>query len=171
MQNKLFIIILFVAFVGCSSEKVTESNNSINIFDMKNNLPVIINNQKQSARLSVVENINNIPDAKSYNLKNAFIKFPLKKNWELNTNQIIDDKNPYLPDPIYFSPNLFLLNNHGILFKIETKNGKIVWKKSIFNNLEDTIIGTPAISAKLSNDGEVTIYAHNGYNQIIAMYS
>ena len=41
--------------------------------------------------------------------------------------------------------------------------------KSIFKNLENTIIGTPALSGKLSNDGKVTIYAHNGSNEFLAL--
>ena len=67
------------------------------------------------------------------------------------------------------SENLFLLNNYGILFKIEANNGKVLWKKSIFKNLEDTIIGTPALSGKLSSDGTITIYAHNGFDEILAL--
>ena len=92
-----------------------------------------------------------------------------KKKWQVDTKQKINDKNPYLPDLIYLSQNIFLLNNHGVLLKIEAKNGKIIWKKSIFKNLEDTIIGTPAISGKLSNDGKVTLYAHNGFDEILAL--
>ena len=122
-----------------------------------------------AVKLDIVSDIYNISNAKSYNLTNASIKLPLKKKWQVDTNQAIDDKNPYLPDLIYMSKNIFLLNNHGVLFKIETKDGKIVWKKQIFENLEDTIIGTPAISGKLTNDGKLTIFAHNGFNKILAL--
>ena len=167
MQNKNLLIITFALFLGCSSDKDTKLQNAVNIFNNDNELSSIIN-QKQDAKLDVVRDIKNISNAKSYNLTNSFIKFPLSKSWQVNTNQMIDDKNPYLPDPIYLSQNLFLLNNYGILYKIEAKNGKIIWKKSIFKNLENTIIGTPALSGKLSNDGKVTIYAHNGYDEILA---
>ena len=169
MQNKLFLNIIFLAFLGCASDKVTEIDNAINIFDNKNDLPVIINDKKKDAKLDIISEIKNISNAKSYNLTNSFIKLPLKKKWQVDTDQIIDDKNPYLPDLIYLAQNIFLLNNHGVLFKIETKNGKILWKKSIFEKLEDTIIGTPALSGKLSNDGKITIYAHNGSNEILAL--
>ena len=37
---------------------------------------------------------------------NSLIKFPLKKIWQVNTDQEIDDENPYLPDPIYLSQNV-----------------------------------------------------------------
>ena len=168
MQNKNLLIITFALFLGCSSDKDTKLQNAVNIFNNDNELSSIIN-QKQDAKLDVVRDIKNISNAKSYNLTNSFIKFPLSKSWQVNTNQMIDDKNPYLPDPIYLSQNLFLLNNYGILYKIKAKNGKIVWKKSIFKNLENTIIGTPALSGKLSSDGRVTIYAHNGYDEIRAI--
>ena len=168
MQNKNLLIITFALFLGCSSDKDTKLQNAVNIFNNDNELLSIIN-QKQDAKLDVVRDIKNIFNAKSYNLTNSFIKFPLSKSWQVNTNQMIDDKNPYLPDPIYLSQNLFLLNNYGILYKIEANKGKLIWNKSIFKNLENTIIGTPAISGKLSNDGKVTIYAHNGYDEIQAI--
>ena len=169
MLNKFFLNILFVVFIGCSSDKATEIDNGVNIFDNKNYLPVIINEKTQNAKLDIVRVVKNVSNAKSYNLTNSFIKLPLKKKWQLDTNQVIDDKNPYLADIVYLLQNIFLLNNHGVLFKIETKSGKILWKKSIFDKLEDTIIGTPAISGNLSKDGNVTIYAHNGSNKILAV--
>ena len=63
----------------------------------------------------------------------------------------------------------FLINNSGSLYKIGADSGKIVWKKPIFKTLENTIIGTPALSGKLSNNGKITIYAHNGYDEILAI--
>ena len=169
MQNKLLSILILSVFFGCSSDKDIELQNAVNIFDNKNTLPVITNTEIKNTILDNVRDTKNIPNAKSYNLTNTFVKFPLKKIWQVNTNQSIDNKNPFLPDPIYLSENLFLLNNYGILFKIETNNGKVLWKKSIFKNLEDTIIGTPALSGKLSSDGTITIYAHNGFDEILAL--
>ncbi len=169
MQNNFFLIIFFICCLGCSSDDETKLEDTVNIFDDKNALPSMINNQTLNSKLNVPKDVKNISNAKSYNLTNSFTKFPLKKIWQLNTDQVIDDKNPYLPDPIYLSQNLFLLNNYGVLFKIDAKNGKIIWKKLIFKNLENTIIGTPALSGKLSKNGEVTIYAHNGINEILAL--
>ena len=169
MQNKFFLIIFFIFCLGCSSDDETKLKNAVNIFDVKNALPTIVSNKKLKAKLDVPKDVKNIPNAKSYNLTNSFIKFPLKKIWQLNTDQVVDDKNPYLPDPIYLSESLFLLNNYGVLFKIDANNGKIFWKKAIFKNLENTIIGTPALSGKLSNNGKISIYAHNGINEILAL--
>ena len=64
---------------------------------------------------------------------------------EIDTDQSINDKNPYLPDPLYFESYMYLLSTNGYLFKINSSDGKLEWKKQIFNDLEDTIIGTPAI--------------------------
>ena len=169
MQNKFFLIIFFIFSIGCASDDEMKLKNTVDIFDVKNALPSVINNQTHDSKLDVPKDVKNISNAKSYNLTNSFVKFPLKKVWHLNTDQVIDDKNPYLPDPIYLSQTLFLLNNYGVLFKIDTNNGKIIWKKLIFKNLENTIIGTPALSGKLLNNGEVSIYAHNGINEILAL--
>ena len=140
MKNNFFLIIISIIFLGCSSDKDTKSTNTVDIFNVKNDLSSIINNQTQDSKIAVPKNVKNISNAKSYNLTNSFIKFPLKKIWQINTDQVIDDENPYLPDPIYLSKNLFLLNNSGVLYKIDTNNGKIIWKKLIFKNLENTII-------------------------------
>ena len=169
MQNKVLLILISLVFFGCSSDKDIELQNAVNIFDNKNTLPVITSTEIKDTILDNVRGTKNIPNAKSYNLTNTLVKFPLKKIWQVNTNQSIDNKNPFLPDPIYLSDYLFLLNNYGILFKIETNNGKVLWKKSIFKNLEDTIIGTPALSGKLSSDGTITLYAHNGFDEILAL--
>jgi outer membrane protein assembly factor BamB len=64
-------------------------------------------------------------------------------------NQKIDDENPSLPKPIFIESNVYILNNEGSLFKINGETGKIIWKKIIFLNLENTIIGTPALSGKI----------------------
>ena len=78
MQNKLFLNIIFLAFLGCSSDKVTEIDNAINIFDNKNTLPAIDNDKTQDAKLDTVRNIENISNAKSYNLTNSLIKLQKK---------------------------------------------------------------------------------------------
>ena len=60
MQNKLFFNIIFLSFLGCSSDKVTEIDNAINIFDNKNDLPAIINDKTQDAKLGIISEIKNI---------------------------------------------------------------------------------------------------------------
>ena len=76
---------------------------------------------------------------------NSKINFPIKqlhfnKQWEIDTDQSVDDKNPYLPDPLIVASKIYLLNNKGYLFKINSIDGKILWKKQIFKDLENTII-------------------------------
>ena len=41
-------------------------------------------------------------------------------------------------------------------------------EKQIFNDLEDTIVGTPAI-AGIKNKNTVTLYAHNGSRELLAI--
>ena len=67
---------------------------------------------------------------------------------------------------IYFiSLTLF----EGYLFKINSDDGKLIWKKQIFNDLENTIIGTPAISGIKNKNNTITIYTHNGSNKLLAI--
>ena len=40
MKNNLFLIIIFLSFLGCSSDEVNKLENAVNIFDPKNTLPV-----------------------------------------------------------------------------------------------------------------------------------
>ena len=65
MQNKFFLIIIFFAFLGCSSDQVTEIENAVNIFDNKNALPAILNDKTQDTKLDIIKDINNISNAKS----------------------------------------------------------------------------------------------------------
>ena len=41
------------------------------------------------------------------------INYPFKKKWQIDTDQSIDDKNPYLPDPLYFESYIYLINTSG----------------------------------------------------------
>lgn len=169
MKINIFLIITFLLFLGCSSKDDINSGKSINIFENKNALTILNNNESQNSSLDLVVENKSIQNAKSYNLTNSLIKFPLEKIWEINTNQIIDDKNPYLPDPIFLLSNLFLLNNQGTLFKIDADTGKTMWKMSIFKDMKNTIIGTPALSGVFSGEDRITLYAHNGNDEIIAI--
>ena len=68
---------------------------------------------------------------------------------------------------------IYLLNNKGYIFNINSIDGKILWKKQIFKDLENTIIGTPAISIAKNVFGvkkdSITLYAHNGSNKLFAI--
>jgi outer membrane protein assembly factor BamB len=123
---------------------------------------------KNNSQLAAVTNIKNIYNPEDYQASNAIINFPLKKLWELNTNQEINDENPLLPKPIFILSNVYILNNKGTLFKINVNSGKIIWQKTVFEELENTVIGTPSLSARLSQDKNIILYLHNGFDELVA---
>ena len=168
MQAKLFFLIIFLSIMSCSSKEELNLNNYIPINKNTLNLNFLIDEDKNNSYLSEVLEIKNIFNAESYKILNSMIKLPPQKIWEIDTNQKIDDKNPSLPKPIFIESNVYILNNEGSLFKINGETGKIIWKKIIFSNLENTIIGTPALSGKLNKDGDVVLYLHNGSDELVA---
>ena len=133
----LFFTLLLL--LSCSSSEDVKPLNSVNIHT-KNVVTFVNEKERVNAKLEDVSENKEILNSKSQNLKNSLINYPIKKSWQLDTNQIIDDENPYLPEPLFFDSNIFLLNNNGNLFKINSKNGKIFWKKLIFKDLKNTII-------------------------------
>ena len=135
MQYRFILTSFFLLLASCSSDNEIDLSNSVNVFENKNNFPFINKMERIDSKLDKAYNIKNIFNAKSYNIKNAGVDFPLNKIWELNTEQYLNDKNPFLPEPIFISSNLYLINNHGTLFKIDTTNGKVIWKKKIFEPL------------------------------------
>ena len=172
MQNNFLILFLFFLLIGCSSNEEIDQTNYKNVFENNNisSLTTITERTERSDfKIDKVKNLKNLFNAKSYNTTNASVDYPLEKIWEIDTLQNINDENPFLSDPIVISSHLYLINNHGILFKINIDNGKIVWKKNIFNDLGNTIVGTPSISGKISKQDEITIYINSGHNQILAM--
>ena len=146
--------------IGCSSNEEIDQTNYKNVFE-NNNISslttITARTERSDFKIDKVKNLKNLFNAKSYNTTNASVDYPLEKIWEIDTLQNINDKNPFLSDPIVISSHLYLINNHGILFKINIDNGKIVWKKNIFNDLGNTIVGTPSISGKISKQDEITI--------------
>ncbi len=169
MQNKFFIFSLFFILIGCSSDKEIDLADYVNVFEGNNNLSIVDKSKKSDAKIDKVKDLKNIFNAKSYNKVNSFINLPLEKIWQINTDQFISDENPFLPEPIFIDSNLYLINNNGVLFKINSDNGNIIWKKTIFDDVENTIIGTSAISGSFTDNEEVTIYIHSGYNELIAV--
>ncbi|MDC0456349.1 PQQ-binding-like beta-propeller repeat protein [Alphaproteobacteria bacterium] len=169
MQNNFIILCLFLILMGCSSKNELDQSDYKNIFQDKNVLPLTEESGRLNSKIDQAKNLNNIFNAKSYNITNPFVDYPLEKIWEIKTDQDVNDENPFLSEPIVISSHLYLINNNGVVFKINIDNGKIVWKKDIFNDLENTIVGTPSISGALSNQDEITIYINSGYNQILAM--
>ena len=168
MQTKLFFLIIFLSIMSCSSKEELSLNNYIPINKNTLNLNFLVDEDKNNSYLSEVLEIKNIFNPEAYKTLNSMIKLPPQKIWEIDTNQKIDDKNPSLPKPIFIESNVYILNNEGSLFKINGETGKIIWKQIIFSNLENTIIGTPALSGKLNKDGDVVLYLHNGSDELVA---
>ena len=162
----LFLPLLFL--LSCSNYEKNKQSNYTNIHT-KNVIPFVKKRERVNAQLEDVLDTSEILNSKSQNLRNSFVDYPFKKSWQLDTNQTIDDKNPFLPEPLFFASYIYLLNNNGYLFKINSDNGEIVWKKLIFKDLENTIIGTPAISAVRKDNKTITIYAHNGSRELLAI--
>ena len=156
MLAKFFYIILLSLLLGCSSNEEIDLSEYVSINDRELNLNFVNEKNKNDSLLEDPITIKNIYNPENYQSVNALVDFPLEKIWEIDTNQSVDDKNPLLPKPIFISSNIYLLNNNGYLFKISGKTGKVIQKKLVFSNLENTIIGTPALSAKSSK--MVTIF-------------
>lgn len=169
MPNKFIIFLTFIFLLSCSKDETVNQSNYINIFQPKNEISFVNKEYRENSKLENLSNLQEILNSKSYNLINSKINFPLKKKWQIDTDQYIDDKNPYLPDPLYYASYIYLLNINGYLFKINSTDGKIVWKKQIFNDLEDTIVGTPAIAGIKNKNNTVTLYAHNGSQELLAI--
>ena len=102
MFNKYFLLITFLIFLGCSKENDVDLSNSINVFETKNNMSYVNTQQeKNNSLLNEVKDIKEILNSKSYKLNNSSIKYPFKKVWQVDTDQNIDDQNPYLPEPLF----------------------------------------------------------------------
>ena len=147
MPNKYILFFTFIILFGCSKDDGVDLSNAINIFQSKKTISFVNKIERENSRLEDLSDLKEILNSRSYNLNNSKINYPFKMKWQINTEQSNDDENPYLPDPLYFASNIYLLNTKGYLFKINSHDGKLIWKKQIFNDLENTIIGTPAISA------------------------
>ena len=168
MLAKLFYIIFLFFLFGCSSNEEIDLSQYVSINDRVLNLNFLNDKNKNDSLLEDPITIKNIYNPESYQSVNALVDLPLEKIWEIDTNQNVDDKNPLLPKPIFISSYIYLLNNNGHLFKISGKTGKIIQKNLIFPNLENTIIGTPALSGKSSENGNNILYLHNGFDELVA---
>tara|TARA_X000000950_G_scaffold244207_1_gene300184 strand:- start:65 stop:1375 length:1311 start_codon:yes stop_codon:yes gene_type:complete len=169
MLAKFFYIILLFLLLGCSSKEEPDLSQYVSINDRVLNLNIVNEKNKNDSLLQDPITIKNIYNPENYQSVNALADFPLEKIWEIDTNQSLDDKNPLLPKPIFISSYIYLLNNNGYLFKISGKTGKVIQKKLVFSNIENTIIGTPALSAKSSNNGNNILYLHNGFDELVAI--
>ena len=171
MPNKYILFFTFIFLLSCSKDESLDLSNSVNIFQPKKIISFVNKQERENSQLENLSSLKEILNAKSYNLNNSKVNYPFKMKWQINTEQSIDDENPYLPDPLYFASNIYLLNTKGYLFKINSHDGKLIWKKQIFNDLENTIIGTPAISAIKNKNNTFTLFAHNGSRELLAINS
>ena len=169
MPNKFTIFLIFIFLLGCSKDETVDLSNSKNIFQPQNKISFVNIEERENSKLENINDLKEILNSKSYNFNNSKINYPFKKHWQIDTDQNIDDKNPSFPDPLYFESYIYLLNTNGYLFKINSSDGKLKWKKQIFKDLEDTIIGTPSISGIKNNNNTLTIFAHNGSRELLAI--
>jgi len=161
-------LLTFFFINGCSSDESQTFKNAVNVFESNNVIYVDKKEVLKSVKLGkIVDNLN-IFNSNSYNLTNSYTKFPLNKIWTVNTNQSLSDETPFLSEPVYILSNIYLINSNGKLIKINSKNGDVVWEKTIFENLDNSLIGPPAISGKYINDN-VTIFLHTGNNEIFSI--
>ena len=143
MQNNFFILCFLFLLIGCSSKEELDLKNYKNVFKTNNEFSQTKISEKPYSKLDNVKNLINIFNAKSHNIENPSFDYPLEKKWEIDTDQNINDENPFLAEPIIISSHLFLINNKGFVFKININSGKIVWKKNFFKDLGNTILGAP----------------------------
>ena len=169
MYSKYLLFLTFLFLCGCSKDTSVDLPNAVNVFQPPNTISFVNKKERDNPQLENLRDLKEILNSKTQNLINSRIQFPLKKIWQLDTDQYLDDKNPYLPEPLFFDSYVYLLSNKGYLFKIDSEDGRIIWKKLIFKDLENTIIGTPAISATKNTDNSVTLYAHNGSRELISI--
>ena len=169
----IFINVIFLFntlfLIGCSSDQKFDFKESVNVFENRNNFSYVEESKKQNSELDAPVNNLNILNSKSYNLTNSSLNFPLEKQWEVDTNQSLNDSSPLLSEPIFILSKIYLINSNGSLLKIDSKNGKILWEKEIFENLGNSILGAPAISGKYNDQNDVTIFLHTGNDELLSI--
>ena len=155
--------------ISCSANEKNIFKNSVDVHKSQNILSVSKNSLAPNVKLSKVANNYNILNSFSYNSTNSLVKFPFKQTWKINTDQVLSDESPYFSHPLYIASNIFLINANGKLIKINSENGEVTWSKTIFDNLENSIIGPPAISGEYINENNITIYIHTGNNELFSI--
>ena len=97
----VFLLLNILFLFGCSSDQKLDFKDSVNVFENRNTLTYVEESKKQNSELDVPINNLNILNSKAYNLTNSSLKFPLEKQWEVDTNQSLDDSIPLLSEPIF----------------------------------------------------------------------
>ena len=180
--KKLIVLFSVISLFGCSSDEPNIIKNSVNVFEKNILLPYVNEANKKNSELNMPVTNLNVLNSKSYNLTNSQINFPLEKIWEVDTDQSLDNKTPFLSEPIYVASKIYLVNTNGNLLKIDSQDGKIlwektffenksnsIWEKTFFENKNNSIIGPAALSGEYISQNDVTLYAHDGSNQLISI--
>ena len=169
IMNKIANVLILFFLIGCSSVEEIDMSNSSYVFEKQNIVSFIKDSKKYNAELNPpLNNLNNF-NAKSNNLSNSKVSFPLKKIWDINTDQKIEDTNPLFPEPIFILSSIYLINSNGQLLKVNSNNGKIVWKNNIFEDPENAIIGPPSIAGEYISKDVINIYIHSGNNELFSV--
>ena len=101
----------------------------------------------------------------THSIPNLNLKFPLKKIFSKNTDQVISDEYFSLANPIVDKKNIYLLSNNGSVTSINKKNFRINWIKKIFSDQTD-FPNLGSIVVKLNGED---LYLHNGGDLIYAL--
>ena len=165
----VFLLLNILFLFGCSSDQKLDFKDSVNVFENRNTLTYVVESKKQNSELDVPINNLNILNSKAYNLTNSALNFPLEKQWEVDTKQSLDSSTPLLSEPIFILSKIYLINSNGSLLKIDSQSGKILWEKELFENLENSILGAPAISGKYNDQNDITIFLHTGNDELLSI--
>jgi len=165
---KFLLLIVLLFFTSCfnDEDKIIVSGEEV-YFAEKN---FLIDKKAFEEGPNLDKPVNNInwPQKggnKLHSLSNVIFNFPLKENWSFDTDQDISEDYPFLPQPVSFKDDLFILNSEGVIFCIDKKKGLLKWKKQYFEN-EDTLLGNGSI---VYNEFENSLIAHNGKNTIVSI--
>ena len=167
---KVFLILAFLLFTSCENdEKIDDSGKKI-IF-LKDQITVDQDFFKEGSKLSEVTK-NNLwvqkGGNKSHSLSNVIFKLPFNRKWTFDTNQEISEDYPFLVQPVSTGENLYILNNDGIIYCLNKKNGSLIWEKKYFKDIDNNLLGPGSIVFDKLRD---LIITHNGNNKIISINS
>ena len=109
MYSKYLLFLTFLFLCGCSKDTSVDLPNAVNVFQPPNTISFVNKKDRDNPELENLRDLKEILNSKTQNLINSRIQFPLKKIWQLDTDQYLDDKNPYLPEPLFFGSNIQLL--------------------------------------------------------------
>ena len=104
MLNKYTLFLSLILLSGCSKDESVDLSNSVNIFQTKKIISFVNKEQRENSQLENLVVLKEMLNSKDYNTINSKINYPFKKKWQINTNQTMNDRNPYLPDPLFFGP-------------------------------------------------------------------